>query len=122
MRWNDTPTGGFCSPTVTPWLPIGPAHVNVADQRDDPDSVLALCRRLVDVRRAELSGSLAGYQSLPSAPGVWAYATGSLLVAANFGTTPAPLPAQAGEIVVRTGRGASGLGPLEGVVARRQDR
>jgi hypothetical protein len=93
----------------------------VADQRDDAGSVLSLCRRLVDVRRAELSGGLADYRVLPSAPGVWAYATGSLLVAANFGATPAPLPVQTGEIVVRTGRGAPGLGPLEGVVARRQE-
>jgi alpha-glucosidase len=119
IRWDDMPGGGFCRPDVTPWLPIGPADINVADQRDDPGSVLSLCRRLIDVRRAELSGGLAGYQPLPSAPGVWAYATGSLLVAANLGATPAALPAQTGEILVRTGRGAAGLGQLEGVVARR---
>ncbi|HSR85432.1 MAG TPA: hypothetical protein VLM11_14760 [Streptosporangiaceae bacterium] len=120
MRWAGTPGAGFCDPAVTPWLPIGPAEVNVSDQRDDPASVWSLCRRLVDVRRAELAGGLAGYQRLPAAPGVWAYATGSLLVAANLTPTPAPLPAQAGEILVRTGPGAPGLGPAEGIVARRQ--
>jgi glycosidase len=120
MRWDTTPGGGFCGPAVTPWLPIGPAEVNVAEQRDDPGSVLSLCRRLVDVRRAELGGGLAGYQRVSSAPGVWAYTTGSLLVAANFGATPAPLPAQADEILVRTGAGGLGLGPAEGVVARRR--
>jgi alpha-glucosidase len=120
MRWDDTAGGGFCGPTATPWLPIGPASVNVADQRDDVNSILSLCRRLIGLRRAELSGGLAGYRRLESAPGVWAFATGSLLIAANLSATPAPLPAQAGEIVLRTGRGAPGLGPAEGVIARRQ--
>jgi alpha-glucosidase len=120
MRWDGTSGGGFTDPAVKPWLPIGPADVNVADQRGDPGSVLALCRRLIDVRRAELGGALAGYRRLASVPDVWAYETGSLVVAANFSATPASLPAQAGEILVRTGRGAPGLGALEGIVARRQ--
>jgi alpha-glucosidase len=119
MRWDASPLGGFCDPAVTPWLPIGPAEVNVADQRDDPGSVLSLCRRLIGVRRAELRDGLAGYRRLPSAPGVWAYGTGSLVVAANFSARPAPLPAQAGEILLRTGGDGRGLGPVEGMVARR---
>ena len=120
MRWDETSGGGFTDPAVKPWLPIGPADVNVADQRGDPGSVLALCRRLIDVRRAELGGALAGYRRLASVPDVWAYETGSLVVAANFTSTPASLPAQAGEILVRTGRGAPGLSAFEGIVARRQ--
>jgi glycosidase len=120
MRWNASRGGGFCDPAVSPWLPIGPAEVNVADQRDDPRSVLSLCRRLIDVRRAELGGGLANYERLPAAPGVWAYSTRSLVVAANFSPTPAALPAQLGEILLRTGSGGPGLGPVEGVIARRQ--
>jgi oligo-1,6-glucosidase len=138
MRWNAAPGGGFTGPTVTPWLPIGPAAVNVADQRDEPDSVLSMCRRLVELRHVELgpgagsdgvgsdsagshsvgSHSVAGYRRLASPPGVWSYAAGPLRVTANLGATPAAMPDQAGEILLRTGPAAAGLGPWEGVVAR----
>ena len=120
MRWDSSPGGGFTGPAVTPWLPIGPAGVNVADQRVDPGSVLSLCRRLLDVRRAELGGGIASYRRLASAPAVWAYETGPLLVAANLSATAAAVPEQAGEILLRTGPDAAGLAPWEGVIARRQ--
>jgi alpha-glucosidase len=138
MRWNAEPGGGFTGPAVTPWLPIGPAAVNVANQRDEPDSVLSLCRRLIELRHNELGHGelshgelsrreqgrgLAGYRRLASPPGVWTYAAGTLLVTANLGATPAAMPGvmagNAGEILLRTGPAAAGLGPWEGVVARR---
>ncbi len=118
MRWDASPDGGFTSPAVTPWLPIGPAAINVADQRGDPDSVLALCRRLVDLRHGELGG-LASYRRLATPPGIWAYETGPLVVAANLSATPAAIPAQASEILLRTGPADASLGPWEGIVARR---
>ena len=118
MRWNGAPGAGFTGPTVTPWLPIGPAAVNVADQRGDPDSVLSLCRRLVDLRHGELGAGVAGYRRLASPPGVWSYTAGPLLVTANLAATPAAMPDQGGEILLRTGPAAAGLGPWEGVVAR----
>ena len=52
MPWvADQPHGGF-SP-VEPWLPVPPAHqVLAVDQQDkDPDSPLALTRRLIALRR-----------------------------------------------------------------------
>lgn len=50
MQWDATPNGGFT--TGTPWLPlVDPAERNVADQRDDPDSLLALYRDLLAWRR-----------------------------------------------------------------------
>lgn len=55
MQWSDAPNGGFCPPGTAPWLPVNPDHangVNVADQRDDPGSLLSFYRRLLGLRRA----------------------------------------------------------------------
>ena len=48
MQWDRS--GGFT--TGTPWLPmVDPERRNVADERDDPDSLLGLYRRLIAARR-----------------------------------------------------------------------
>jgi len=98
-----------------------PPVSSVAGQRDDPDSVLSLSRRLLALRRAELGGSLAGFENLVAAGGQWAYRTGPLVVAANFTDRPASLPAEAGEVLLTTsaeGAPASPgvLRPWEGVI------
>jgi alpha-glucosidase len=50
MQWDASATGGFTS--GTPWLgPIDPQERNVEVQRDDPDSLLWLYRRLIEERR-----------------------------------------------------------------------
>jgi alpha-glucosidase len=50
MQWDPTPSGGFT--TGTPWLPlVDPAQRNVADQREDPDSLLSHYRQLLAWRR-----------------------------------------------------------------------
>lgn len=50
MQWDPTPNGGFTA--GTPWLPlVDPAECNVADQREDPDSLLSLYRDLLGWRR-----------------------------------------------------------------------
>jgi oligo-1,6-glucosidase len=53
MRWTGGTHGGFS--TVEPWIrqTDDPPWVSVEAQRDDPDSVLALHRRLFALRRAE---------------------------------------------------------------------
>jgi glycosidase len=118
MRWDAIPGGGFTGAAVTPWLPIGPAAVNVADQRDDPASVLALCQRLVLLRRAELAGAVSSYRRIDAGPGVWAYHAGPLVVVANLSASPVPLAGEVGTILLRTGPDAAMLGPWEGVIAR----
>ena len=122
MPWDASPGGGFSAPGVTPWLPLAdPPGANVADQRADADTILWLCRRLVALRRAELSGGIAKFEHLPAREGQWAYRVGSLLVAANFSGQPAGIPPTAGEVLLTTsGTDASQrvLGPWEGVVAR----
>ncbi len=54
MQWADEPNGGFCPAGVEPWLPVNPNYVegvNVAEQLEEPDSLLHFYRRLLQVRR-----------------------------------------------------------------------
>ena len=121
MPWDGSPGGGFSGPGVAPWLPMGEhGAVNVAAQRDDPGSVLSLCRRLLALRRAELGGGIAPYEPLPAPDGLWTYRIGPLIVAANFTDQPAARPAEAGEILLSTAAASSpgALGPWEALVAR----
>ena len=88
MRWDDGPNAGFCPPGVVPWLPVGGdlARVNVAAQRADPRSLLALYRRLLALRRERDDLALGGYEPVAAADGVLAYRRDGLLVALNLGT------------------------------------
>jgi alpha-glucosidase len=53
MPWTAAPNAGFCAPETNPWLPVGENHqkLDVASQRLDPDSTLALTRRLLTLRQ-----------------------------------------------------------------------
>jgi alpha-glucosidase len=137
MQWDGSPGAGFTS--GDPWLPIGrdAATVNVAAQRDDPASMLALYRRLIRYRTGSAALRGGDYRSLPDAPdGCFAYlrAAGEerLLVALNFTGQPleyrTDLGAERGRLELATdpGRAAGeevSLQPLrlgldEGVVVR----
>jgi alpha-glucosidase len=123
MQWDSSPSAGFTAEGVTPWLPYGDnARRNVADQRDDPGSTLRFCRDLLALRRAEFGGQIAAYKQLPAPPGVWAYRTGRLVVAANFSEEAVTMPEPPGEVLIATGPVTSGaavtLGPWQGLVAR----
>ena len=123
MQWDASPSGGFTPDGVKPWLPVGDAAArNVADQRQDPASVLSFCRRLLALRRAEFGGRVPGYQGVPAAEGQWHYRVGGLTVAANFSDAPAPGPRPAGEVLLSTSRElppAGTLGPWAGIITRR---
>jgi len=123
MQWDSSPSAGFTTEGVTPWLPYGDnAQRNVADQRDDPGSTLHFCRDLLALRRAEFGGQIAAYKQLPAPPGVWAYRSGRLVVAANFSGEAVTIPEPPGEVVLATGPVSSGaavtLGPWQGLIAR----
>ena len=127
MPWDASPGGGFTGPGVPPWLPTAVHPVsNVADQRADADSTLWLCRRLLALRRTELSGGIdpkTDFEHLPAREGQWAYRVGSLVVAANFSGRPASLPPAAGEVLLATSGTETAaqqrkLGPWEGAVTR----
>jgi glycosidase len=112
MQWDGD--GGFT--TGEPWLPlVDPAERNVADQRDDPGSMLSLVRELIALRR-ELGD---GFELLDSAEGVVAFRRGDHSVAIN--TTADELPAPlSGEPRMQTDPGALRDGRLAahaGVVA-----
>lgn len=51
MQWDGSPGRGFTS--GEPWLPVGPAEVNVAAQLDAPHSMLSLYRRAIWTRKRE---------------------------------------------------------------------
>jgi alpha-glucosidase len=122
MRWDSSPSGGFTSDHVQPWLPYGnPASGSVAEMQAEPSSILHLCRDLLALRRREFAGQLASYEQLPAPRGVWAYETGGLTVAANFSDQPATLGAPPGAVLLATGEGALDglvLQPWAGVIAR----
>ena len=121
MPWAGEPGGGFTEPGVEPWLPFGPLDRNVAGQRDEPGSILRLCRDAIALRRREpdlLGGS---YESVEAGPGVWAWRRGRFAVVLNLGRRKRRVPLE-GQIVLATRRereGESGpleLGPAEGAV------
>jgi alpha-glucosidase len=82
MQWDAD--GAFTD--GRPWLPFAPDHatVNVAAQRDDPDSLLQLYRRLLAARRAFAD---APYRTLSVRENVLTYARGEhLTVTIDFNT------------------------------------
>lgn len=92
MPWDASATGGFTTPGVVPWLPLGEVRgIDVATQRADPKSVLALCRELLALRHRELIGAVDGYAELFVDPGLWVYQVRGLVVAANFSDAPRDL-------------------------------
>lgn len=107
MQWSAAPNAGFT--TGDPWLPIASDYreTNVETQRCDPESMLALHRRLLALRRAEPALALGSYAPVDAEGDVLAYVReheGSrFLVALNLGASPASLEFDgAREIVLST--------------------
>jgi alpha-glucosidase len=99
----------------------------VEEQRDDPDSMLTLCRDLIALRRAEPDLSSGGYDTLAAPDGLWAFVRGArFVVALNLSDTAGSvdLPSDGGRIRIGTRRERDGepvdgplaLGPGEGAV------
>lgn len=125
MQWDDSATAGFTAAGQVPWLPAGDgAAISVAGQRDDPASVLSICRELIGIRRAETAGRLASYQALPAPPDCWAYRAGELTVLANFSDRPVTCQDPGGPVLLSTtgpARPAAGditLAPWQGIIVR----
>jgi alpha-glucosidase len=110
MQWDGSASGGFTKGTS--WLPpIDPGERNVAGQREDPDSLLNLYRRLIALRR-ELGR---GFRLLEAEPGVVAFERSEHVVAVN--TTAEPRTAPAGEPVLATHAGED-LPPHAALIVR----
>ena len=73
MQWDAGPNAGFSA--GEPWLPLGDdADVrNVAVQREDPDSMLALHRDLLSLRRAEPALRAGDHRTVAAEGDVLAY-------------------------------------------------
>jgi alpha-glucosidase len=67
MQWTGEPGAGFSPEGVVTWLPYGDyIACNVADQQDDPRSMLALTRDLVAVRKESDDLRRGAYRTLPA--------------------------------------------------------
>jgi alpha-glucosidase len=125
MQWDYSATGGFTAHGVRSWLPVGDASArNVAAQRLDSGSVLAFCRELLRLRRAESARLVGEYRKLPAPAGVWRYSTGGLAVVANFTDRPIRLSDPPAQVLLSTSpdRGDADpvtLAPWEGIIATR---
>jgi oligo-1,6-glucosidase len=93
MHWDASPGAGFT--TGAPWMAINPNHsdINAASQVDDPDSVFAHHRRLIELRHSEPVVTDGDFELLlPDHPTVWAFLRhgqdADLLVAANLSSAP----------------------------------
>jgi len=59
-----------------PWLPLTAQVAPVAEQRDDEQSFLSYCQRLIAQRRANPDLVDGAYETLPAPDGVWAFRRG----------------------------------------------
>ena len=101
-----------------PWLPLGTDVRSVTEQRDDPGSVLALCRELIALRRERPELASAAYEHLETDSEVWAWRRGdSITVAVNLSEDRAKVDL-GGRALLSTGGSDSDsvLEPWEGVV------
>jgi alpha-glucosidase len=113
MQWDRSHGGGFT--TGAPWLPLhDPAERNVADQRNDPASLLSLYRELIALRRS----LPAEFEPSEDVPDVVSFRRGDRLVAINVSGEPRLLPG--GEVLLATARAAvshdGSLAPHSGAV------
>jgi alpha-glucosidase len=54
MQWSNTANAGFSPEGVRTWLPVNPNHsqgINVADQQNDPGSMLSFYKELLRLRK-----------------------------------------------------------------------
>jgi alpha-glucosidase len=68
-----------------PWLPLTNRSRNVAQQRDDPASILSYTRDLIAARKVL---PVDGYERLPSKRSVWAYRRGDATCVLNMSDEP----------------------------------
>jgi alpha-glucosidase len=116
MPWSDRqPHGGFS--TAEPWLPLPPEHLThaVSVQDADSDSILALSRRLVALRRQTpalrvgdflplaLKTPLLGFERLMGEQRV--------RCVFNLGDRPLPIPRAGGHVLFAHGAGPHRLEP-----------
>jgi alpha-glucosidase len=133
MQWDSSTNAGFT--TGAPWLPLADDYrtVNVAAEREAPDSMLSLYQRLIDLRRSEPALEIGAYKGMEAEGDLLCYIREvpgrRFLIALNLGGNVASLELNAGlqgRVVVGTDRDREGspvkgrveLAGNEGIVAR----
>ena len=130
MAWDGSTSGGFTS--GEPWLPtLDDPAINVAAQRDDPTSMLALQRALLALRRSEPALAIGSYESVQGPDDTLVYRRRherrDVLIALNLGSRSRRIEVDLPDgatILLDTGlrragervTGTLGLGANEGVV------
>jgi alpha-glucosidase len=125
MQWSDRPGGGFTD-ADQPWLPLGDlAAANVAAQRDDPGSLLTLCRDIIAFRRSHPEFSAGDTTSLRTPEDGWAWTRGDRhVVALNMAAEAQVVSVPSGTIRICTDRARDlevvsadlHLAPFEGLI------
>jgi alpha-glucosidase len=114
MQWTSEPGAGF---TIgKPWLPLSLEHErrNVELERNAPDSMLQLYRRLIELRRKEPALNMGEYRPVRAAQDLLVYlrhhAGQSYLVVLNLGHRSHLFiaPEAVGEVVLATDRAREG--------------
>jgi alpha-glucosidase len=126
MPWDASPGGGFT--TGEPWLPLGDhAQVNVAAEAAQPDSILRLHRRLLELRRAHPALTRGALVDVRAHEDVLVYerreAGRRLTVVLNLGHETRVVPIRTAQIVLSTfldrsgeAAGSLALRAAEGVI------
>jgi len=97
MQWDGSANAGFCPEGVESWLPVAEdfQQVNMEVERADPDSMLGLTRRLIDLRRGSPALATGSYRAVDSPGQVFCYlrehGRERFLVALNFSAEPQSL-------------------------------
>lgn len=101
-----------------PWLPAGDNVATVAEQTEDPKSVLNFSRDVIALRRSRDDLVSGGYTPVASEAGVWAWQRGdATAVALNLTDSPLSLSLAGDVLLSTTGRDdPSRLEAWEGVV------
>jgi alpha-glucosidase len=128
MPWSADRGAGFTASESVPWLPLGDLRANVADQRGDPESTLRFCRELIALRRRLDDLRQAPYESLGTAPPVWAWRRGRVLVVLSSGDEGTSIHDVRGKVALSTRSQRAGeqvdgtleLRPWEGVIVEAQ--
>jgi alpha-glucosidase len=122
MRWTAAQNAGFCPEGVEPWLPLGrePPGADVATEEQDPDSVLALYRRLLALREDSPALNEGGFVLDEAPEGVLRFQRTHpderLTVIVNMVDESRRVDPGSGRVAVATSAGREGeavAGPLE---------
>jgi alpha-glucosidase len=121
MPWSNDDRYGFTK--GSPWLPFGKVSTSVAAQSTDEHSILNLTRKLLTIRKEELTP--VGLKTIVLAYDYWCYQVGNLEIHINFGASNIQVVPSDGVLIDHLGLerqvSADGetLGPFGAFIIRR---